>query len=254
MMPGMENLVAHLPDGRSGRGGVFGLIILVSFFVATAALVGLDRQWPAWTGLEQVGVIIIGFIWTGQFFWRRRAYRARWGDLAYQKAFKKHILVGLPVIFAAIAHTAYLPGQRLPLGWAAPLVAGLGVYLAVTGLVLWGRAIFTFGFDNLAMLYVYFPEEGRLVESSIYGIIRHPVYAAVIRIGLVLGLWRGTWFSIAFGLFMPLGLALWLRLVEEPELIERFGPGYAAYRRHVPAFWPRPRDAGKFFQFLITGR
>jgi protein-S-isoprenylcysteine O-methyltransferase Ste14 len=228
----MENLVAHLPDMHTRRGGIFGLIILVSFIVATAAMVTLDWLWPAWTSLGQIMAIIIGFGWTGQFFWRRQTYRARWGDLAYQKAFRKHVLVGLPVIFAAIAHNAYLPGQRLSLG----------------------RAIFTFGFDNLAMLYVYFPDEGRMVESSIYAIIRHPVYAAVIRIGLALGLWRGTWFSIAFGLFMPIGLTLWLRWVEEPELIERFGPGYATYRRNIPAFWPRARDAGKFLQFLVMGR
>jgi protein-S-isoprenylcysteine O-methyltransferase Ste14 len=53
---------------------------------------------------------------------------------------------------------------------------------------------------------------------------------------------------------MPVGLTLWLRLVEEPELIERFGQGYATYRRNVPAFWPKPRDAGKFLRFLISGR
>lgn len=253
-MPGMENLAAHLPEIRPGRGGIFGLIVLVFFLVATAEMVALDWLWPAWTGLGQVGAVIIGFVWTGQFFWRRQAYRARWSDLAYQHAFKKHVLIGLPVIFAAIAHNAYLPGQRLPLGWAALVVFVVGLYLVVTGLVLWGRAIFTFGFDNLAMLYVYFPDEGRVVESSIYAIIRHPVYAAVIRIGLALGLWRGTWFSIAFGLFMPVGLTLWLRLVEEPELIERFGQGYATYRRNVPAFWPRLGDAGKFIQFLISGR
>jgi protein-S-isoprenylcysteine O-methyltransferase Ste14 len=245
-MQGMENLVDHLPEVRTGRGGIFGLIILVSFFVATAAMVALDWLWPAWTGFGQIVAIIVGFGWTGQFFWRRREYQARWGDLAYQKAFRKHILVGLPVIFAAITHNAYLPGQRLPLGWAALVVVVVGLYFVVTGVVLWGRAILTFGFDNLAMLYVYFPAEGRMVESSIYAIIRHPVYAAVIRIGLALGLWRGTWFSIAFGLFMPVGLTLWLRLVEEPELIERFGPGYATYRRSVPAFSPWLRDVGKF--------
>lgn len=250
----MENLVAHLPDLREGRGRIFSLMILASFIVATAAMVALDRLWPAWTGLGQVVAIIAGFGWTGQFFWRRREYRARWGDLAYQHAFKKHVLVGLPLIFAAIAHNAYLPGQRLRLGWAAPALFVAGLYLVVTGLVLWGRAIFTFGFDNLAMLYVYFPDEGRLVESSIYAIIRHPVYAAVIRLGLALGLWRGTWFSIAFGLFMPVGLTLWLRWVEEPELSERFGPGYLTYRRSTPAFWPRAQDAGKFLQFLVSGR
>jgi hypothetical protein len=42
-MSGMEDLVAHLPDVRAGRGGIFGLIILMSFIVATAVMVALDR-------------------------------------------------------------------------------------------------------------------------------------------------------------------------------------------------------------------
>lgn len=53
-MPGLENLVARLPDLRTGRGGIFGLMILVSFIVATAAMAALDWLWPAWTGLGQI--------------------------------------------------------------------------------------------------------------------------------------------------------------------------------------------------------
>lgn len=252
-MHGLENLAAHLPDWRAGQARRFALIAVASFVMATVAMVALDWLWPAGTGLGQVAAIIVGFAWAGQFFWRREEYRARWGERAYQNAFRRHIVAGLPLIFAAIAHNAYLPGRRLPLEWATPVLAGLGLYFLVTGLVLWLRAVLAFGFDNLSMVYVYFPDEGRLVESSIYAVIRHPVYSAVSRLGLALGLWRGTWFSIAFGLFMPVGLTLWLRLVEEPELIERFGPGYAAYRRSVPAFWPRARAAGKFWRFMLAG-
>lgn len=52
---------------------------------------------------------------------------------------------------------------------------------------------------------------------------------------------------------MPIGLTIWLRLAGEPELIERFGEGYAEYRRRVPAFWPRLGDAGRFARFLVAG-
>jgi protein-S-isoprenylcysteine O-methyltransferase Ste14 len=93
-----------------------------------------------------------------------------------------------------------------------------------------------------------------LVDSSIYALIRHPTYSAVLRFGVAIGLWRGTWFSIAFALFMPVGMTIWLSLVEEPELIERFGEGYATYRRTVPAFAPRLRDLGKFWKFLVCGK
>ncbi len=252
-LKGMDALAAHVPDLREGRGPLIGLLALVSFGLATGLLLIVDRLWPAWAGVGQVAMVLAGFLWTAQFFWRREEYRSKWGDLAYRNAFGRHALIGLPMIFAAIIHNAYVPGQRILSGGAA-LIAGLvALYLLVSGLVLWLRALFAFGFDNLAMLYVYFPEEGRVVESSIYSVIRHPVYAGVVRAGMALGLWRGTRFSIIFGLFVPIGLTLWLRLVEEPELIERFGEGYAAYRKAVPAFWPRPRTLGKFFRFLLRG-
>jgi protein-S-isoprenylcysteine O-methyltransferase Ste14 len=251
---GADALFTHVPELRDpARRMLVGLTALASFAVATAVMLLVDLFWPAWTGLGQVVMILAAFVWAGQFFWRRNAYRARWGGRAYARAFGRHMLIGLPMIMAAIAHTAYAPGERITLGWLTPEVSMLGLYFAVTGLALWVRAALTLGIDNLAMLYVYFPLESRLVESSIYAVIRHPVYSAVIRVGLALGLWRGTWFSIAFALFMPIGLTLWLWLVEEPELIERFGRGYADYRRTVPAFWPRLPDVGKFLEFLICG-
>jgi protein-S-isoprenylcysteine O-methyltransferase Ste14 len=90
-----------------------------------------------------------------------------------------------------------------------------------------------------------------MVSSAIYAVLRHPAYSGAVRIGMAFGLWRGTWFSLLFGAFMPLGLTAWLRLAEEPELIERFGEGYAEYRRRVPAFWPRLRDLPRFWRFLM---
>lgn len=251
--PGLEQLTARVPDLREGRAPLIALLALASFVLVTALMVAADRLWPAATAVGQVAAILVGFAWTGQFFWRRDEYRARWGELAYRNAFGRHVLVGLPVIFAAIAHTAYLPGERVVTGWATPAVSMIGLYFMLTGLALWARAALAFGLDNLGMLYVYFPEQSRMVEASIYSVVRHPVYAGVVRVGLALGLWRGTWFSVVFGLFMPLGLSLWLWLVEEPELIERFGDGYREYRRRVPAFWPRLRDVGRFLRFLVKG-
>jgi protein-S-isoprenylcysteine O-methyltransferase Ste14 len=45
-----------------------------------------------------------------------------------------------------------------------------------------------------------------------------------------------------------------VRLVEEKELVKRFGPAYSEYRQRVPAFWPRLGDLKGFFEFLISGR
>jgi protein-S-isoprenylcysteine O-methyltransferase Ste14 len=48
---------------------------------------------------------------------------------------------------------------------------------------------------------------------------------------------NGSAFALLVGLLAPLGVLAWLRWVEEPELIERFGEGYRAYTRRVPAFF-----------------
>jgi len=253
--PSQDELKTHLPDLQSPvLRLLMALIGLISFTTAATIMIAVDRFFPAWTLLGQMGVLTLAFLLESQFFRQKIRLKNRLGNMAYRYAFRAYILPSASVIFAVILHTAYLPGDRVVTGYAATVIPVIVVYLLLTGVVILARAIFTFGADNLALLYVYFPEEGRLVDSSIYALIRHPAYSAVLRIGVAIGLWRGTWFSMAFALFMPVGMNIWLKLVEEPELIERFGEGYVAYRRKVPAFIPRMRDWGKFWRFLVCGK
>lgn len=253
-MTGAEILLAHVPELQvRSRRLIAALVAAGSFVIASAAMIVVDVLWPRWTALGQMAGVIAGFFVAGQFFWRRREYRGKYGDRSYRNAFLHFMLPGLPLMLAAIAHDLYLPGERALLGWATPVVFLIGLYLFISGILLYVLAYLAFGADNLAMLYVYFPAESRLVNSSIYSILRHPAYSGAIRMGMAFGLWRGTWFSILFGLFMPVGLTLWLRLVEEPELIERFGQSYKEYRKRVPAFWPRVQDLAKFWRFLAGG-
>ena len=188
------------------------------------------------------------------FFTKKNTYIERYGDLAYRNAFGRFALPGLMLIFASVAYTGYIPGPHIPISWWASVKPYLGWYFLLIGVALWIRAIFTFGLDNLAMLYVYFPEKGHRVDSSIYEMLRHPVYAGVLRLGLGLAFLNGNIFAIIFGLLiLPFGLTAWVRLVEEKELIERFGNEYNEYRKVTPAFWPRPNNLGKFFHFLLKG-
>jgi protein-S-isoprenylcysteine O-methyltransferase Ste14 len=161
---------------------------------------------------------------------------------------------GLALIFAAVAHAGYMNGPFIPTGWWTILFIIMGWFWLCIGALLWIRSVFTFGVDNLTLLYVYHPEEGHIVESSIYSILRHPIYASALRICVGLALLNGNANSVAFTIFMPLGLIGWIRLVEEKELVERFGQPYIDYRRRVPAFWPQLHNLRKFYTSLFTGR
>lgn len=129
----------------------------------------------------------------------------------------------------------------------------LGYLILALGLLIFGRALQVFGFDYLTVVYLYFPEEGKIQENEIYSVLRHPTYAAAIFISFGGAVFTLTVFSIAFfGLFL-LGFYIHVHFVEEKELIQRFGNSYIEYIRQVPAFIFRPKKIPILFRFLFKG-
>ncbi len=253
-LKGMEQLRKHVPELNSTRGSLrVGLYVLGWFLLVTFYFIITDRI-PTWSIDSQIIVIALGFLVLSLFFSRKKAYKEKYGELAYRNACAHYGIPGLAMILSAVAHTGYMNGPFVSIGWWTLVFIALGWLMLLVGGVLWFRAVFAFGFDNLALLYVYFPEEGKIVDASIYSILRHPVYAGVLRVIIGLGLLNGNANAIAFVLLAPLGLTGWIRLVEEKELLERFGASYADYRKRVPAFWPRWKDLGKFFRFVFIGK
>lgn len=249
--PGQDIWLSKVPSLR--RPGRALLALLMALTVFAAALVFFYLFDPLFHGaplLSQFLAAALLFTLVGQVIVRRQTLKRRYGDLAYERAVWRYGLTGMPLLPAIVLHLLFVPGERvLPLAWAALPAA----YLLLGGAMLFGRAVFTFGIDNLALVYVYWPEEGRLVRSRIYSVLRHPTYSGVLRMALALALLRGSLIALLIGSLWPLGLSIWLRMVEERELIERFGEPYRDYRRQVPAFFVRPRNYGSFWRFLVCG-
>jgi protein-S-isoprenylcysteine O-methyltransferase Ste14 len=252
-LKGLEQLRKHVPDLNSTSGmiqiGLYfvGWVLLVTFYFVTT------DQIPTWSIDSQIIIMALGYLVLSFFYSRKKAYQEKYKEQAYRNAFKNFAIPGLALIFGAVAHAAYMNGPFVPPGWWTNVFVALGWLMIIIGAVLAVRGVLTFGLDNVTMLYVYYPEEGRIVDSSIYGVLRHPLYAGALRVVIGLALLNGNGNSIVFIFFLPILLFGWLRLVEEKELIERFGASYADYRKRVPAFWPRIQDLGKFFRFLLTG-
>lgn len=253
-LKGMDQLEKHVPDLRTTSGNLrVGLYVLGWFLLVTLYFIFTDHI-PTWSIDSQIIVIALGYLWLSLFFSRKKAYQQKYGELAYRNAWAHFGIPGLVTILAAAVHTAYMNGPSVNFGDWKFVVIALGWLMLLVGAPLAIRGVLTFGFDNIAMLYVYFPEEGRIVDTDIYSVLRHPVYAGVLRVIIGLGLLNGNANALFFILLLPLGLFGWIRLVEEKELVERFGASYLDYRKRVPAFWPRWRDLGKFFHFLFTGK
>jgi protein-S-isoprenylcysteine O-methyltransferase Ste14 len=78
----------------------------------------------------------------------------------------------------------------------------------------------------------------KLIQHGVYGLVRHPIYAAdiILAWGIFLFWPRAAVFIGA--VWLSLVLFYWMRL-EERVLTEKFGNDYAEYKKRVPMFLPR---------------
>ena len=80
--------------------------------------------------------------------------------------------------------------------------------------------------------YVTLQKDHQLVQSGIYGVIRHPIYLRALLVALGLPLVFRSWLVV---LLVPLlGLFVALRIRQEEKLLaEQFGEEFAAYQRRT---------------------
>lgn len=75
-------------------------------------------------------------------------------------------------------------------------------------------------------------EEGqKVVDTGLYGIVRHPMYAVTILLFLMMPLVLGSWYALIVFLFYPAIIVV--RLKDEEDLLTRELPGYEAYKQKV---------------------
>jgi protein-S-isoprenylcysteine O-methyltransferase Ste14 len=173
----------------------------------------------------------------------------------YSTAFYNRFLPAAGLNFASLAYILFNHGRVVIEGqppaslfphwlvvWLFRLVA---LYLVLTAVALAVRVVQTIGVDTLFGTYIYYTDEGRAIESDIYGLLRHPAYAAMDRLALAFGLWNGSPYALLLAvLFVAVWHPIWYG-IEERELVARFGDDYRAYRERVPAVVPRGLPAGE---------
>ena len=252
---GLDQIRKHVPDLITLLGILRFILLPISLFLLITTLFKAEHDiWPFWLLVAEIMLGGLGFGLLMQFFRHRQAYKARFGPLAYSKAASRFGLPAVAIIAAMVACIGYFPGVKIQFFGGNIILPVLGWALTVIGVLLALRVVQTFGFDNLIMLYVYFPEESHLINHKIYDVLRHPAYAALLCIAFGLALLNRNWYSLYSAVIFLLGLWGWVRLFEEKELIQRFGPAYIEYRQRMPAFLPRMRDLRAFFRFMILGR
>ena len=79
-----------------------------------------------------------------------------------------------------------------------------------------------------------------VVDTGLYGFVRHPMYAVTILLFLMIPLVLGSWYALIAFAFYP--VIIIVRLNDEEGLLTRELPGYAEYKqkvkyRIIPFIW-----------------
>jgi protein-S-isoprenylcysteine O-methyltransferase Ste14 len=132
--------------------------------------------------------------------------------------------------------TGWEPHRPTSWWWVAQAI---GVLIVVTGLV------------PVVDAFVRFTRAGgtpmplaptrHLVVTGFNRYVRNPMYVGVVAMVLGQALLFGSLGVFVYAVAAGLTMAAFVRWYEEPTLARTYGADYAAYRRAVPAWWPRLR-------------
>lgn len=71
----------------------------------------------------------------------------------------------------------------------------------------------------------------KVIDTGLYGIIRHPMYAATVGLFLAIPVVLGSWWSLLC--FTPYPVILAVRIGNEEKILARDLPGYTDYQKRV---------------------
>ena len=74
-------------------------------------------------------------------------------------------------------------------------------------------------------------ENQKVIDTGLYGIVRHPMYAATIWLFLAVPIVLGSWWS--FLCFLPYIPVIAVRIINEEKILSAELVGYEDYKKHV---------------------
>lgn len=218
------------------------LINALAKYICGVLLVGMLIFLPAGTldfsggwlfmGLLFVPMVIAGFV----MFFKNPDFLAKRLD-AKEKQDKQKGVLALSGLMFVIGFV--VAGLDYRFGWSEMPVA---VTVAASVLFLGAYGLYAEVMrENAYLSRTIKVEEGQcVVDTGLYGIVRHPMYTTTILLFLMIPVILGSWYALIIFAFYP-GIIV-LRLKDEEELLTKELAGYDAYKekvkyRLIPFVW-----------------
>ena len=218
------------------------MINALTKFICGLLLVGLLIFLPAGTLRYPYGWLFVGLLFAPMLiagfvmFFKSPAFLAKRLDAKEKQAAQKGVVAFSGLMFIAGFVVA---GLDFRFGWSA-----MPTWVGITASVLFLAAYALYAEvmrENAYLSRTIKVEEGQtVVDTGLYGMVRHPMYMVTILLFLMIPLVLGSWYALIAFVFYP--AIIIVRLKDEEELLTRELPGYADYKqkvkyRIIPFIW-----------------
>jgi protein-S-isoprenylcysteine O-methyltransferase Ste14 len=218
------------------------LINALTKFICGLLLVGLLIFLPAGTLRYPYGWLFVGLLFAPMLiagfvmFFKSPAFLKKRLDAKEKQAAQKGVVAFSGLMFIAGFVVA---GLDFRFGWSA-----MPTWVGITASVLFLAAYALYAEvmrENAYLSRTIKVEEGQtVVDTGLYGMVRHPMYMVTILLFLMIPLVLGSWYALIAFVFYP--AIIIVRLKDEEELLTRELPGYADYKqkvkyRIIPFIW-----------------
>ena len=209
------------------------LINALTKFACGLLMVGLLIFLPAGTLAYTYGWFLIGLLFGPMLIagfvmlFKSPAFLEKRLDAKEKQATQKGVLAFSGLMFIAGFVVA---GLDFRFGWSR-----MPSWVVITAAVLFLIAYALYAEvmrENAYLSRTIKVEEGQsVVDTGLYGIVRHPMYMATILLFLMIPLILGSWYALMIFAFYP--AIIIVRLKDEEALLTRELSGYAEYKQKV---------------------
>ena len=202
-------------------------------FTCGLILVGLLIFLPAGTLQYVYGWLLVGLLFGPMLiagfvmFFKTPDFLAKRLDAKEKQATQKGVVALSGVMFIAGFVVA---GLDYRFGWSEMprAVTVIAAVLLLLAYALYAEVMR----ENAYLSRTIRVEQGQtVVDTGLYGIVRHPMYTATVLLFLMIPVVLGSWYALIPFAFYP--AIIIVRLKDEENLLTRELPGYAAYKEKV---------------------
>lgn len=199
-----------------------GLVMVALLIFLPAGTVNFAKGW-LFMGLLFVPMLIAGFV----MLFKSPEFLAKRLDVKEKQSTQKGVIAVSGLMFIAGFVVA---GLDYRFGWSQ-MPAPVTVIASVLFLIAYALYAEVMR-ENAYLSRTIKVEEGQtVVDTGLYGIVRHPMYMASILLFLMMPIVLGSWYALIVFAIYPAVIVV--RLKDEEELLTRELSGYAEYKKKV---------------------